>query len=314
MDDQAKNDFKSLIQELIPEFITNLKQIMNASIEIELVDFVDAKVSAEAYKVEDKSMSVFANFANAELGSLVFYAPLQAAAIVADLMSGGTGAAEVEEFKSVQQAAFSEAISQPIKAIIHKLSSMNPGLELGLSEFENQLLDPGAEDSLKCSIPEAAYLGLNLKVKLNASEGEEYNCFLDLSEVLIQSLTGGQAAAMVGADRNQVSDVSFANMQSTADPNDIHEKRNMNLLMDIKLGLIVELGRAEMTLRDILKLTKGSVIELDRLSGEPVDLFVNNKIIARGEVVVIDDSFGLRITQLAGNVDLAADMGIGINV
>ena len=67
-----------------------------------------------------------------------------------------------------------------------------------------------------------------------------------------------------------------------------------------------------MQLRDILKLTKGSVIELDRLAGEPVDLFVNNKIIARGEVVVIDDSFGLRITQFAGNIELSSELGLTV--
>jgi flagellar motor switch protein FliN/FliY len=65
-----------------------------------------------------------------------------------------------------------------------------------------------------------------------------------------------------------------------------------------------------MHLKDILKLTKGSIIELDRLSGEAVDLFVNNKLIARGEVVVIDDNFGLRITQLAGNNVSASDLGL----
>jgi flagellar motor switch protein FliN len=77
------------------------------------------------------------------------------------------------------------------------------------------------------------------------------------------------------------------------------------------MGMIVELGRAEMPLKDILKLTKGSIIELDRLSGEPVDLFVNNKLIARGEVVVIDDNFGLRITQLAGTKNnTASELGL----
>jgi flagellar motor switch protein FliN/FliY len=101
-------------------------------------------------------------------------------------------------------------------------------------------------------------------------------------------------------------------MDHTVNSAEIYEKKNLNLLLDIKLGLIVELGRSEMQLRDILKLTKGSVIELDRLSGEPVDLFVNNKIIARGEVVVIDDSFGLRITQLAGNIELSSELGLTV--
>ena len=114
------------------------------------------------------------------------------------------------------------------------------------------------------------------------------------------------------ANKNSVSEVEFAQMNHTVNTAEIYEKKNLNLLLDIKLGLIVELGRSEMQLRDILKLTKGSVIELDRLSGEPVDLFVNNKIIARGEVVVIDDSFGLRITQLAGNIELSSELGLTV--
>jgi flagellar motor switch protein FliN/FliY len=114
------------------------------------------------------------------------------------------------------------------------------------------------------------------------------------------------------ANKNSVSEVEFAQMNHTVNSAEIYEKKNLNLLLDIKLGLIVELGRSEMQLRDILKLTKGSVIELDRLSGEPVDLFVNNKIIARGEVVVIDDSFGLRITQLAGNIELSSELGLTV--
>jgi flagellar motor switch protein FliN/FliY len=114
------------------------------------------------------------------------------------------------------------------------------------------------------------------------------------------------------ANKNSISEVEFAQMNHTVNSAEIYEKKNLNLLLDIKLGLIVELGRSEMQLRDILKLTKGSVIELDRLSGEPVDLFVNNKIIARGEVVVIDDSFGLRITQLAGNIELSSELGLTV--
>jgi flagellar motor switch protein FliN/FliY len=59
-----------------------------------------------------------------------------------------------------------------------------------------------------------------------------------------------------------------------------------------------ELGKAKMNVRDILKLGTGSVVELDRLAGGPVDLLVNNKLVARGEVVAIDDNFGVRITEL----------------
>lgn len=74
--------------------------------------------------------------------------------------------------------------------------------------------------------------------------------------------------------------------------------RNIEILMDVKLPISIELGRTEMTVNDILELTSGSVVELNKLAGETVDLLVNNKIIAKGEVVVVDENFGLRITTL----------------
>jgi len=76
------------------------------------------------------------------------------------------------------------------------------------------------------------------------------------------------------------------------------EVQNLDLLLDIPLQISVELGRAKKTIKDILELSPGSVIELDKLAGEPVDIFVNQKLIAHGEVVVIDENFGVRITNI----------------
>ncbi len=74
--------------------------------------------------------------------------------------------------------------------------------------------------------------------------------------------------------------------------------QNIDMLMDISLNVTVELGRTKMLLREVLELQHGSVVELDRLAGDNVDVFVNNRLIARGEVVVVDDKFGVRITEL----------------
>ncbi|GAB4317189.1 MAG: hypothetical protein Kow0074_05640 [Candidatus Zixiibacteriota bacterium] len=74
--------------------------------------------------------------------------------------------------------------------------------------------------------------------------------------------------------------------------------RNINLLMDVKLPVSIELGRTTLPIGEILEWGQGSIIELDRLAGEPVDLMVNNKLVAKGEVVVVDEKFGLRITSL----------------
>ncbi|HID16483.1 MAG TPA: flagellar motor switch protein FliN, partial [Candidatus Atribacteria bacterium] len=70
------------------------------------------------------------------------------------------------------------------------------------------------------------------------------------------------------------------------------------LLLDVPLEVTVELGRTTMLLKDILELGTGSVIELEKLAGEPVEIMVNNKLIAKGEVVIIDENFGVRITKI----------------
>jgi flagellar motor switch protein FliN len=77
--------------------------------------------------------------------------------------------------------------------------------------------------------------------------------------------------------------------------------KNLDLLMDVMLQVVVELGRTRMPLRQVLELQPGSVVELDRLAGEAVDIFVNERLIARGEVVMVDDKFGVRLTDLVTN-------------
>ncbi len=76
---------------------------------------------------------------------------------------------------------------------------------------------------------------------------------------------------------------------------------NIDLLMDVSLKVTVELGRTRMMLRQVLELQHGSVIELERLAGDPVDIFVNERLIGRWEVVVVDDKFGVKITELVSS-------------
>lgn len=81
-------------------------------------------------------------------------------------------------------------------------------------------------------------------------------------------------------------------------PPGITSSSAINMLMDVNLLFTVELGRTQMPVKHVLELQKGSVVELDRVAGEPVDIFVNEHLMARGEVVVVDDKFGVRITEL----------------
>lgn len=92
--------------------------------------------------------------------------------------------------------------------------------------------------------------------------------------------------------------VQSAQFQDFNDYRPVYDKKNIDLIMDVPLQVTVELGRTHKQIRDILEFGQGSIIELDKLAGEPVDILVNGKGIAKGEVVVIDESFGVRITDI----------------
>ncbi len=78
------------------------------------------------------------------------------------------------------------------------------------------------------------------------------------------------------------------------------EQTNIDMIMDISIPISVELGRTTMLLKDVLTLAPGSIVELNKLAGDTVDLMIRGKLIAKGEVVVVDDNFGMRITSICG--------------
>lgn len=98
-----------------------------------------------------------------------------------------------------------------------------------------------------------------------------------------------------------VQPASFASFQPY--PLQESEAKNLEMLMDIPLQVTVELGRTKRSVKEILELSSGSIIELDKLAGEPVDILVNNRLIAKGEVVVIDENFGVRVTDIVSQSD-----------
>ena len=82
------------------------------------------------------------------------------------------------------------------------------------------------------------------------------------------------------------------------DQKDAPQMKNLDFIMDIPLQLTVELGRTKLLVRDVLQLNQGSVVELTKLAGEPLDVFVNSKLVARGEAVVVNDKFGIRLLDI----------------
>ncbi len=100
-----------------------------------------------------------------------------------------------------------------------------------------------------------------------------------------------------------VQPVTFGALSNSAADNAADGQQNLSLLLDVGIPISVEVGRAQMSLDDILNLIPGSVVPLDKKMEEPVDLRVNGKLVARGEVVLVDDVYGLRITKIVNAAD-----------
>ena len=96
-------------------------------------------------------------------------------------------------------------------------------------------------------------------------------------------------------------DVSLDNEETTPVPSD--KTTSLDLILDIPLTVTVELGRSKMLINDLLQLGQGSVIELTKLAGEPLEVLVNQKLVARGEVVVVNEKFGVKITDIVSPME-----------
>lgn len=84
---------------------------------------------------------------------------------------------------------------------------------------------------------------------------------------------------------------------------------NLDFLLDVALQVTVEVGRTRMTIQDLLQLGQGSVIELSKLAGEPLDIYINEQLIARGEAVIVNEKFGVRITDILSQADRIESLG-----
>lgn len=117
--------------------------------------------------------------------------------------------------------------------------------------------------------------------------------------------TGSQAQTTVNVNRSAQTNVQpavFSNFEQVPVQSETDTK-NLDILLDIPLQVTVELGKTKRSVKEILELSSGSIVELDKLAGEPVDILVNNRLIAKGEVVVIEENFGVRVTDIVSQKD-----------
>lgn len=114
---------------------------------------------------------------------------------------------------------------------------------------------------------------------------------------------GSQAQSMGGDPMGSAAGSPGGASQSGPRHAAAHQVQSLDFILDIPLKVTVELGRSKMAIRDILQLAQGSVIELSKFAGEPLEVLVNDKLIARGEVVVVNEKFGIRLTDIISPVE-----------
>lgn len=164
---------------------------------------------------------------------------------------------------------------------------------LGAPEIVDQETDPGADEAPAVEPVEAETDADSGAPDEPPSTGDR----LDQAtiDMLLQQSHEEPPLAFAESSLVATHEEPFVRRPSSAS---VQRVGDLDLLADVVLVVSAEIGRADMTLEEVLKLRPGSLIELDKLAGEPVELFVNDRCIARGEVVVVDDNFGIRITEL----------------
>jgi flagellar motor switch protein FliN/FliY len=132
----------------------------------------------------------------------------------------------------------------------------------------------------------------------NAAMSEEDRMAAEWAAALDEGKPGGnEVASEVTSAPESVAPATFANFTPTS-PHGAGAGNDINMILDIPVQLTVELGRTRIPIKHILQLAQGSVVELEAMAGEPMDVLVNGYLIAQGEVVVVNDKFGIRLTDI----------------
>jgi len=169
-----------------------------------------------------------------------------------------------------------------------RLLSQGPGMAAEATATQ-AVAAPSGDATSKPSLPEEA------AASLLAGQGEvshhDIDFLLQQAEQAVQSLQSPPADTLPqGVAPFQLDELPSGAVTADA--------ANLDLIRDVELNLKIELGRTQMQLEDVLKLRKGSVVPLDKLAGDPVDIYADGRLIARGEVLVMDDSFCVRVVDL----------------
>lgn len=331
MDEQARMDLIGEVGNIsMSQAATTLSSILNHRVSITTPRVTKIRFSSLMEGIKTPKVATTVEYKEGVIGTNLMLLQVRDASIIADLMMGGPGnAKEDAEFGDLELSAVAEAMNQMIGSASTSMATMinckvdilPPKVKLW-GEPDNISYDGINPDSVVYRI------SFNLEVD-GLIESEIMQIFTkemvnDIAAVMVadkatvvndrevpaeeqpapdaapipqsqpQTQPQPQPAPQPKQPPVEVSQPSFQTLDGHAQV----EGDNLDLLMDIPLNLSVVLGTSKKSVRDILSFNTGSVIELDKLTDEPLDILLNGKLIAQGEVVVINDNFGVRITNI----------------
>ncbi|WNV81394.1 flagellar motor switch phosphatase FliY [Bacillus atrophaeus] len=319
---------------------TALSTLLNQKVDITTPSVTVISKSKISDEFPHPYVAIEVNYTEGFSGSNLLVVEQSDAAIIADLMIGGDGKGADPSLGEIHLSAVQEAMNQMMGSAATSMSTVF-SKKIDISPPRVELLDVNEEKGTD-RIPADEML-VKVSFRLKVGELIDSNIMqlypITFAKDLISDLmnTGSSnediqqeepeetykapEEAVMPEPRvesqpqqtpkrqgkpKKVAPVQVAPVEFSAfDPNEAPQAHlnNLDMLMDIPLSITVELGRTKRSVKEILELSAGSIIELDKLAGEPVDILVNQRIVAKGEVVVIEENFGVRVTDILSQAE-----------
>ncbi|HAN10599.1 MAG TPA: hypothetical protein DCP90_08330 [Clostridiales bacterium] len=319
LSNKDKDEIVKLLDKAIGKASEVLSNLINKHVTIKY-DSIDDENSISSILEEQSQLATKIDYKQGIKGESVLLVKMDDAKVIADLMMG-TETSKDEEFSDLHLSAITEAISQMIGAKVTTIASIIGGKTdvnppktdkvSSISELEKMinlndgiilinyyfLVDDMITSDLRLIMTVALAESIISKIK-NAESDKNKNENNTININTNNSTEQDKKATLsVANEKNNVNvkTVQFSDMHSSIMQK---QKENIDLIMDVPLEVTVELGRTHKSIKEILEFAPGTIIELNKIAGDPIDILVNGKFVAKGEVIVIDENFGIRITEI----------------